>query len=61
MRPAAEAEPRPAEILASVLRDDPEPLERINPAVPVRLSRAIGRCLAKSPADRFPTAANSGF
>jgi len=45
-----------AEILASVLRDDPEPVNRINPDCSPRLSRTIARCLAKTPDDRFPSA-----
>jgi len=45
-----------AEIIASVLRDDPEPLDRLNRRIPARLARAVTRCLAKSPGDRFPTA-----
>jgi serine/threonine protein kinase len=40
------------ELTAMVLRDDPAPMNR--PDVPVGLSRAIQRCLAKKPGDRFP-------
>lgn len=38
------------EVLASTLRDEPPPLE---PAVPDPLAEIVGRCLAKSPDDRF--------
>jgi serine/threonine protein kinase len=42
-----------AETLSSILRDEPPPIEQINPAVPVPLRWIVGRCLAKSPRDRY--------
>jgi hypothetical protein len=36
---------------------DPRPLAEHNAEVPTRMAAAIGRALAKDPADRFPTAA----
>lgn len=45
-----------AETLAAVAYSDPVPLARINPAVPADLDAVCRMCLAKSPADRYPTA-----
>jgi eukaryotic-like serine/threonine-protein kinase len=42
-----------AETLSSILRDEPEPIERINPAVPAPLRWIVGRCLAKLSRDRY--------
>jgi Tol biopolymer transport system component len=42
-----------AETLSSILRDEPPPIEQINPAVPAPLRWIVGRCLAKSPRDRY--------
>ncbi len=40
-----------------ILHHPPEPLSRVNPAVPAGLERIVHRMLAKEPADRHPTAA----
>ncbi len=40
-------------VCAQILKADPEPPSRRNPAVPVALDRIVTRCLAKDPADRF--------
>jgi serine/threonine protein kinase len=45
----------PAEMLASILRDEPRPLASEGEAVP-GLETIVRRCLAKHPGDRFPTA-----
>ncbi len=41
------------ETLASILRDEPEPLERAAPAVPAPFRWIVERCLAKEPGERF--------
>ncbi|HYM06492.1 MAG TPA: protein kinase [Terriglobales bacterium] len=42
-----------AETLASVLRDDPEPVAAVNRQAPAPLCWVIERCLAKEPAERY--------
>ena len=44
------------EISSSILRDTPEPLRRIRGDLPGDLERIVGRCLEKSPRERFQTA-----
>jgi len=44
------------ELFAAVLRDTPRPPVALSPNCPAQLSRAIERCLAKNPADRYPAA-----
>ena len=39
--------------LAAVIRDQPEPIGRINPQVPAPLQWAVERCLAKNSRDRY--------
>jgi eukaryotic-like serine/threonine-protein kinase len=41
------------ETLSAIIRDDPPPIETINPAVPDSLQRLVERCLAKQPQDRY--------
>ncbi len=41
------------ETLASILRDDPEPLERAAPRVPVPVRWLVDRCLARDPGGRY--------
>ena len=43
--------------LARHTTDPPPPLRSVSPAVPPRLAEVIDRCLAKDPAQRFPSAA----
>ncbi len=43
----------PAETLASILRDDPEPIGSVNLQAPAPLCWVIERCLAKHPEDRY--------
>jgi Tol biopolymer transport system component/predicted Ser/Thr protein kinase len=42
--------------ISAILRDDPPPVTAVVPAVPLPLARAISRCLAKDPEDRWQTA-----
>ncbi|MEO8431180.1 MAG: protein kinase [Acidobacteriota bacterium] len=42
--------------LTAILRDPPPPLKSVRSDVPAALERIVGRSLAKSPGDRFPTA-----
>ncbi len=42
-----------AETLASVLRDDPQPISSVNRQAPAPLCWVIERCLAKEPAERY--------
>ena len=42
-----------ADALAAVIRDQPEPIGRINPQTPAPLQWAVERCLAKNPRDRY--------
>jgi serine/threonine protein kinase len=46
----------PAEVLASILRDEPPPLAPSGRGVPAGLEAVVRRCLAKDPGDRYPTA-----
>jgi serine/threonine protein kinase/tetratricopeptide (TPR) repeat protein len=41
------------ETLAAIIREDPEPIRKLNDAVPVELKTIIERCLAKDPARRY--------
>lgn len=42
-----------AEMLAAVLRDDPEPVSAVNRQAPAPLCWVIERCLAKAPGERY--------
>jgi len=42
-----------AETLAAIIDAQPEPLSRVNRAVPAELRRVIARCLEKRPEDRY--------
>lgn len=50
-----------AETMSAVLRDDPPALSRVGVAVPSRLERIVGRCLEKSPGERFQSARDLAF
>jgi TolB-like protein len=41
------------ETFAKILRDEPEPLERVAPSVPAPVRWILERCLAKEPAERY--------
>jgi tetratricopeptide (TPR) repeat protein len=43
----------PAQTIAAIIEDPPEPLATLNPALPVPLRWVIERCLAKDPAERY--------
>jgi predicted ATPase len=43
----------PAQILAAILRDQPEAASSLNPQAPAPLCWVIDRCLAKNPKDRY--------
>jgi Tol biopolymer transport system component len=45
--------PTPAETLAAIIREDPEPLERKAPAVPAPVRWIVERCLSKEPSERY--------
>jgi eukaryotic-like serine/threonine-protein kinase len=45
-----------AEILSSILRDDPASTSDVRPELPRRLGRILRRCLAKDPEGRFQSA-----
>lgn len=55
-RPPFRAE-NPLATLKRICEDTPRPIKRVNPEVPDWLSAIVDRLLAKSPADRFQTAA----
>jgi Tol biopolymer transport system component len=48
--------PTQANVIGAILKDDPQPIIEIMPDVPVSLDRALARCLAKDPDDRWQTA-----
>jgi len=43
-------------ILSAILRDQPQPVSGIKPALPNALERVVGRCLDKEPQARYPSA-----
>ena len=45
--------PSAAETLSAVMRDEPEPLRAIQPAVPPHVTWILDRCLAKDPEGRY--------
>ena len=47
--------PSVAAIMGAVVLNQPAPLRQLRPEVPAALDRIINRCLAKDPADRFPS------
>src|SRR5215210_5256832 len=44
-------------VVAAILTQKPEPLERVRPEVPKELARVVDRALAKDPAERYANAA----
>ena len=48
--------PTQANVIGAILKDEPPPVIEIVPDVPVSLDRALARCLAKDPDDRWQTA-----
>lgn len=55
VRPAVGGSDR-QEILRRVVEEEPTPLRRLNPTVPVDLATVIAKAMAKSPAGRYATA-----
>jgi serine/threonine protein kinase len=47
-----------ADLIAAVLRDTPRPLKSTRPEIPESVTLVIDKCLRKSPAERFRTAAD---
>lgn len=52
--------PSVGRLLAAQLTETPPRADAVNPTVPAALADVIARCLAKSPADRYQTAAELG-
>jgi Tol biopolymer transport system component len=48
----------PSAILASILKEEPRPIEDLRPRLPKDLSRVVHRCLEKEAVRRFQTAAD---
>src|SRR5262249_47305619 len=46
----------PSSVMASILATEPRPLKELQPLTPASLERAIKRCLAKDPDDRWQSA-----
>jgi eukaryotic-like serine/threonine-protein kinase len=45
-----------ADVFAALLRENPPPVSKVNPAMPKRLDPIVARLLAKDPAQRYPSA-----
>ena len=45
-----------AETMTAILRREPRPLDRLQPALPAPLARVVERCLRKQPEERFHSA-----
>ncbi len=45
--------PTAVETLSAIIRDDPPPVELLNPSVPAPVRWIVDRCLAKNPSDRY--------
>src|SRR5262245_37532312 len=43
----------PAQVLAAILEDEPEPIAKLNPRVPAPVRWVIERCLSKDPRQRY--------
>jgi serine/threonine protein kinase/Flp pilus assembly protein TadD len=50
----------PTETLAAILRDEPEPLEKLAPAVPAPVRWIVERCLAKEAGERYDSTRDLG-
>ena len=51
----------PAELLSSILRDEPPPPSETDPRVPKALDLIVRHCLEKNPAERFQSARDLAF
>ena len=47
-----------ASLMTAIMAQEPTPLRELVPAVPDGVEEVIARCLAKSPDDRWPSAAD---
>ncbi len=47
-----------ASVIAAILKEEPPPLARLNPAVPVGLDRIVRKCMTKDPDARWQTASD---
>jgi len=47
----------PSELILRIMEDEPRSVHQLRPSVPVGVDAAVRKCLAKSPDDRFATAA----
>ena len=52
------ADLRHAELIEHIVGRDPSPLKALRPGLPADLDTICRKCLAKAPADRYPTAAD---
>jgi serine/threonine protein kinase len=43
-------------IIYSIMNEDPEPIRKVNPAVPPELEQIVNRCLQKKPESRYSSA-----
>ncbi len=50
------AEASASDTLSAILRDEPPPLAKVNPAIPSAVETIVRRCLAKRPDQRFQSA-----
>ena len=48
----------PAQVLAAIIEDEPDPIAQVNPKVPAPLRWASERCLAKDPRQRYESTAD---
>jgi hypothetical protein len=48
----------PSDVLAAILTNDPAPISRSSPHVPMEFERIVRRCLAKNPEARYASAAD---
>jgi serine/threonine protein kinase len=48
----------PASVIGAILRSEPTPLSALNPIAPPILEHLVGRCLTKTPAERWQTASD---
>ncbi|WP_165224414.1 serine/threonine-protein kinase [Aquisphaera insulae] len=55
LRPAVAGEDK-QEILHRIAEEEPAPVRRLNPAVPVDLATIVAKCLSKDPSARYETA-----
>src|SRR5262249_52179492 len=48
--------PSQASLIASILKDEPQPVSQVQPLAPTALDRVVGACLTKDPNQRVQTA-----